>query len=348
VTTHSFACWITLLASGVGNLGLVMAQEKLTLEKLDPAVDAIIPADAKLEKLASGFKWTEGPVWIENKLLFAEIPSNTIRELKPGGSPTIFMEPSGYTGSTPYGGPEPGSNGMTLDPKGRLTVAGHARRSVWRLESLDPKGQITVLADRFEGKRLNSPNDLVYGRDGSLYFTDPPYGLPSQGDQDPAKELSFNGVYKISKASAQPAGSEPIRSNLQLIVKDLSRPNGLAFSPDDRYLYVANSDPQKKIWMRYRMNSNGTVEAGTLFADATSDRRDGLPDGMKVDSKGNLYCTGPGGIWLFSPEGKHIGTIVMPEKTANLAWGDADGKSLYIAATSSIYRLKLNIPGLRP
>ena len=324
------------------------APEAAKLEALDPAFSSLIPPGTKLVKLASGFKWTEGPVWTHARfLLFAEIPSNSIRKWTPRGGATIFLQPSGYQGATAYNGPEPGSNGMTLDSRGRLTVAGHARRSVWRLETLDPHGEITVLADSYEGKKLNSPNDLVYKKDGALYFTDPPYGFRTQSDKDHDKELSFNGVYRLSGATAHAPGTPPDSSKLQVLVKDLPRPNGIAFSPDEKTLYVNNSEP-KKIWMSYPVEADGTLGTGKLFYDATSDSRIGAPDGMKVDTQGNLYSTGPGGIWIFSAKGKHLGTIDMPEKAGNLAWGDADGKALYITASSSLYRIRTNAIGVRP
>src|SRR5512132_2174498 len=200
------------------------------VQKLDPALDRLVPVNATLEKVATGFnKWTEGPVWTrKGTLLFAEIPSNNIDQWVPGQSASVFIHPSGYEGAEPYKGPEPGSNGMTLDADGRVTVAGHARRNVWRLEAVDPKAQITVLADSYQGKKLNSPNDLVYKADGSLYFTDPPYGLPTQGDDDPLKELQVNGVYRIVGARQHKAGAPPEASKLQLVISDRPRPNGIA------------------------------------------------------------------------------------------------------------------------
>jgi gluconolactonase len=318
------------------------------IERLDPALNEIIPPDAKLELLSSGFGWTEGPIWTrDGYLLFADIYSNTIHKLGADGKVTVFMQPSGYTGTEPYGGPEPGSNGMTLDHKGRLTVAGHAARNIWRLESLDPNGPKTILADTYEGKRLNSPNDLVYRSDGSLYFTDPPYGLRTQDEKDPAIELSVNGVYRIPGAESQKAEAAPNRSALQLLIKDLPRPNGIAFSPDEKFLYVDNTEP-RKFWMRYPVNKDGSLGPGEVFFDATGDRRLGSPDGMKVDQKGNIYSTGPGGIWIFSPAGKHLGTIDLPGSTANMNWGDADGKTLYITESDNVLRIRLNIPGVRP
>ncbi len=316
------------------------------VDRMDAGMDAIVPANGTLERVATGFTWVEGPVWIPaGYLLFAEITSNSIRKLMPDGTVSIFLQPSGYKGSTPYGGKEPGSNGMTLDAKGRLTVAGHAQRDVYRLESLNAQAQVTVLADSYQGKKLNSPNDLVYRRsDGSLYFTDPPYGLPTQGDNDPIKELAVSGVYRVPNELNQKPGAAPARDQLQLVVKDLPRPNGIAFSPDEKYLYVNNTQP-KKVWMRYRVQADGSLTEGKVFYDATSDKRPGGPDGMKVDRLGNVYSTGPGGIWVFSPEGKALGVILTPETASNVNWGGVDRKTLYITASSSVYRITLKVPG---
>lgn len=316
----------------------------LKVDRLDPSIGKIIPNGAKLERVATGFTWIEGPVWDGGSLFFAEITSNSIRRWTPGKGASIFLQPSGYQGSAPYGGPEPGSNGMTLDSRGRLTVAGHAQRDIFRFESLDTKGQITILADSYKGKRLNSPNDLVYRSDGSLYFTDPPYGLRTQGDSDPQKELKVNGVYRIPHALEQKPGAPPARAELQLLISDLPRPNGIAFSPDEKYLYVDSTEP-RKIWMRYRVQPDGTLTDPKLLFDATSDHRLGGPDGIKVDEQGNIYGAGPGGVWILSPEGKHLGTIVMPERVSNVAWGGSDRKTLYITASKSIYRIDLKIPG---
>jgi gluconolactonase len=316
----------------------------IRVDKLDPAFDKIVPADAMLERVASGFRWVEGPVWAQNKLFFAEIPSNSIRTWSTDKGVEIFLQPSGYQGTAPYGGREPGSNGMTLDTRGRLTMAGHARRDIYRLESLDPKAQITILADTYQGKLLNSPNDLVYKSDGSLYFTDPPYGLRTQGDNDPEKQLSVNGVYRIPHALTQKPGAEPARDQLQLLVSDLPRPNGIAFSPDEKYLYVDSTAP-KRIWMRYTVKADGTLDEPKLFYDASNDRRPGNPDGMKVDVEGNIYSAGPGGVIILSPEGKLLGTILMPNGVSNVAWAGADRKTLYITATNSVYRVHLNIAG---
>lgn len=326
------------VSSGVEN------STPLKMDRLDPSVDAIVPADAKLERIATGFKWTEGPVWADDSLFFANIPANRIHRWTPGAGISTFLEPSGYKEPAPYGGPEPGSNGMTVDVNGRLTIAGHGQRNIYRLESLNPGAPATILADSYQGKKLNSPNDLVYKSDGSLYFTDPPYGLPTQKDDDPRKQLKVNGVYRIQHALNQKPGAAPAHTNLQLLVSDLTRPNGIAFSPDEKYLYVDNSEP-KKIWMRYRVQPDGTLADGKLLYDATSDTRPGAPDGMKIDQLGNIYSAGPGGVWVFTPDGKPLATLLIPEKVSNVAWAGPDRKTLYITASTSVYRVHLNVAG---
>jgi gluconolactonase len=317
------------------------------IQMLDPVLDHIVGTDARLERIATGFdKWTEGPVWTrDGTLLLAEIPANNIIQWSAAKGAVVFMHPSGYQGSEPYEGPEPGSNGMTLDADGRVSVAGHAVRTVWRMESVDRKPQITVLADSYRGKQLNSPNDLVYKSDGSLYFTDPPYGLPTQSDADPKKELQINGVYRLPGARGHKPGAAPDRDKLQLVIEDLARPNGLAFSPDEKFLYVAESG--KRQWMRYRVQPDGSLTDGILFLDASTDSADGGPDGLRVDKKGNIYGSGPGGVWIISPQGKHIGTIKVPERVSNVAWGDKNGRTLYITASTSLYRIKLRASGVR-
>ncbi len=319
-----------------------------TIEKLDPSLDALVSPTATVDRIANGFnKWTEGPVWSHSgTLLFAEIPANNIIEWAPGKAARVFIHPSGYEGAAPFKGPEPGSNGMTVDSKGRLTVAGHARRNVWRLEKLDPHGPITVLADTYEGKRLSSPNDLVYKSDGSLYFTDPPYGLVTQSDADPQKEVRVNGVYRIPNAINQQPGAPPDRAHLQLLIKDLPRPNGIAFSPDEKTLYI--SDSERICWMSYRVQPDGSVTDGKLLFDAKGIKGLGGPDGIKVDRMGNLWGSGPDGVWIISPAGKHLGTIHVPERVGNLAWGDADGKTLYVVASTSVFKVRTNVGGKKP
>jgi gluconolactonase len=306
----------------------------------DPELDKIVTPGTKIEKLAGGFLFTEGPVWVprtadsEGYLLFSDPNNNTIYRWTPDGQVSIYRTKSGYAGADigEYG--QPGSNGLTLDAEGRLTINQHGNRRVVRLEK---NGQLTVLADQYEGKRLNSPNDLVYKSDGALYFTDPPFGLPKFYD-DPRKELPFSGVFRVSSNGRQ----------VQLLTAELKGPNGLAFSPDERYLYVDNWDEKRKIIMRYEVNSDGALANGKLFFDMTSAPGEDALDGLKIDQKGNLYVSGPSGLWIISPEGKHLGTIVGPEHPHNFAWGDDDGKTLYLCARTGLYRIRLNVPGIRP
>ncbi|MEX2263843.1 MAG: SMP-30/gluconolactonase/LRE family protein [Bryobacteraceae bacterium] len=313
--------------------GTAAGQSAGKILKVSPALDAIVPSDAKIEKLAGGFTFTEGPVWMrEGYLLFSDIPNNVINKWTPDGKVSVFRKPAGYDGTDAPAGAFIGSNGLTLDKEGRLIICEHGNGRMTRLEK---DGKLTVLAAKFEGKRLNSPNDAVFKSDGSLYFTDPPYGFPKQ-DDDPKKELSFNGIFRL-------AGGK-----LQLLHKDLNRPNGLAFSPDEKILYVANSHPERKTWTRFDVRADGTIANPKIFYDVTKETAAGLPDGMKIDTKGNLYCTGPGGVWIFSPDGKHMGTVQPPEIPANCHWGDADGKTLYMTARTGLYRIRLNIAGIRP
>ena len=306
----------------------------------DPALDEIVPRGAKIEKLAGGFLFTEGPVWVprsedsDGYLLFSDPNNNVIYRWTPDGQLSTFMTKSGYRGLDigEYG--QPGSNGLTLDKQQRLTINQHGNRRLVRLEK---NGQLTVLADSYDGKRLNSPNDLVYKSDGSLYFTDPPFGLPKFFD-DPRKELPYSGVFRVS----------PDGKHVSLLTTDLKGPNGLAFSPDEKYLYVDNWDVQKKIIIRYEVNSEGSLSNGKVFFDMTSAEGEDALDGMKVDQRGNLYVSGPGGLWIISPEGKHLGTVVPPEHPHNFAWGDDDGKTLYLCAKTGLYRIRFNIAGVRP
>ena len=298
----------------------------------DPALDTIISPDAKIEKLAGGFQFTEGPVWVREGgyLLFSDPNNNLIYRWSEDDGVSIYRTHSGYSGTDigEYG--QPGSNGLTLDAQGRVTINEHGNRRVTRLEK---NGQLTVLADRYQGKRLNSPNDLVYRSDGALYFTDPPFGLPKFFD-DPRKELPFSGVYCL------------IRGELKLVSTDLTGPNGLAFSPDEKYLYVDDWDDKKKIILRYDVQPDGSLTNKSTFLDATSEPGEDAWDGLKVDRLGNVYASGPGGLWIISPEGKHLGTIVGPEHPHNLAWGGEDRKTLYLAAQTGLYRLSVKIPGI--
>ncbi len=302
------------------------------IDRFDPAFDKLVPPDAKLEKLAEGFVWSEGPVWIRDGgyLVFSDVPKNTAFKWKEGEGISEFLKPSGYTGST-VRGDEPGSNGLTVDSQGRLVLCQHGDRRVARLEKDRTQ---TTLADKYLGKRLNSPNDLVYKSNGDLYFTDPPYGLKSE-NKDPKKEIPYNGVYRLSK-----------NGELTLLTSELTYPNGIALSPDEQTLYVAVSDPKQAIWMAYDVLPDGTIANGRVFFDATSRVKEGngVPDGLKVDKAGNVFATGPGGVFVFSPAGKHLGTIDTGQPTANCAWGD-DGSTLYIMANHYLSRIKTSTVG---
>ena len=285
-----------------------------------------------MQWLASGFAFTEGPVWMpDGRLLFADLPNNVIRQWTPHEGATVVRTRTGYAAADIPPGNAMGSNGMTLDSEGRLTICEPGNRRVTRLEA---DGALTVIADRFDGKALNSPNDLVYRSDGALYFTDPPHGLLTE-DDDPAKELTLNGVYRA------------LDGHVELLTGEMTRPNGLAFSPDEAHLYVSNSDPAAKIWMKFDVNRDGTLGRGRVILDATSETGQ-PPDGMKIDREGNLYCTGPGGLWILDADGEVLGVVKMHPEPANCAWGDADGRTLYLTAVDRICRIKLKVPGIRP
>ncbi|KAA5541606.1 SMP-30/gluconolactonase/LRE family protein [Adhaeribacter rhizoryzae] len=304
-----------------------------TIERLDAALDNIIAPDAKIEILATGFDWSEGPLWLpeQNKLLFSDIPPNKIYEWSEEGGLKLYLTPSGYTSEVPRGG-EVGSNALILDKQGRLVLCQHGDRRMARMDAPlnQPKPNYITLADKFEGKRLNSPNDAVYKSNGDLYFTDPPYGLEKNAD-DPAKEIPFQGVYRLTADGA-----------IHLLTKELSRPNGLAFSPDEKTFYVANSDPDKAIWMAYDVQPDGNITNGRLFYDATSQAKTekGLPDGLKINRQGYLFATGPGGVLIFDKNAKHLGTIRTGEATSNCAF-NADESVLYLTADDYIMRVKL-------
>ena len=294
--------------------------------RMDPAVDGVLPRDLVVEKLAAGFGFTEGPVWSpEGFLLFSDPNENRIYRWSPDGQVSVYRTNSGYTGMdiAEYG--QPGSNGLAIDRDGRLTILEHGNRRVTRLEK---NGTLTVLADRYEGHRLNSPNDLVYKSDGALYFTDPPFGLPKAFD-DARKELPYSGVFRLAD------------NRLTLVAKELTGPNGIAFSPDEKFLYVTNWDTSHKVVMRYEVAADGGLTNGAVFFDMTGAPGEEALDGLKIDRAGNLFVSGPGGVWLISPEGRHLGTIRLPELPANMAWGDADGRTLYLTARSGLYRIRV-------
>jgi gluconolactonase len=304
--------------------------------KVTPAknrLGAILKAGAHLERVAGGFEFTEGPVWThEGGLLFSSPNTNVIYRWTPNAAVTVFRSKSGYRGVDIGRYHQPGSNGLTFDPQGRLTICEHGNRRVTRVE---PHGNITVVADAYDGMRLNSPNDLVYRSDGICYFTDPPFGLP-EGFDDPKKELPFSGVFRARDG------------HVELCSDELAGPNGLAFSPDERYLYVGNWDPERKVVVRYDVGADGTLSNGVVLHDMTPANGDDAIDGLKVDSLGNLYACGPGGIWVLAPDGAHLGTLELPESPHNIAWGDEDARTLYVCAMTSVYRIRLQVPGIRP
>lgn len=281
-----------------------------TIERLTPQMDKLVPADAKIEVLADGFTWTEGPVWIggeDGHLLFSDIPRNSIFKWDPSGTISLFMSPSGYTGVSYYG-LEPGCNGLFLDSKGRLVMCEHGDR---RVSVLTEAGGKMTLADRYQGKRLNSPNDGALKSNGDIYFTDPPYGLP-QRFTDPRREIPFCGVYRLSAAG-----------EVTLLTKSIERPNGIGFSPDEKTLYVAQSNPEQANWTAFPVKADGSLGAGKEIQNATDrvGKEPGLPDGMTIDADGNLWASGPGGIYVMQPDGKLIGRLVTGERTSNCTFG---------------------------
>ena len=318
--------------------------------RLDPALDALVSADAKVETVKSGFGFTEGPVWVqkgkEGYLLFTDIPGNVIWKLTPDGKASVYLSNVGYNGpevwrwggiqNNGYDRNDPkfeefamiGADGLALDRQDRLIIATFAGRSLMRIEK---DGKRTVLADNYEGKRFGGPNDVVVKRDGAIYFTDT-YGAFRLREKDPRRELMFNAVYRWKDGK------------LTRVVDDMPATNGLAFSPDEKYLYVNGS--RDNYVNRYEVRADGTLANGKLFIDMRKETDRGITDGLRVDTKGNLYETAPGGVWVISPEGKHLGTIRAPEQSTNIGFGDADKKTLYIAARTSIYKIRVNTPGI--
>lgn len=310
--------------------------------RADPALDQVVPRDAVLEKLAEGFTFGEGPLWVpaalggagaqpiaQGYLLFSDPNRNVIHRWTPDGDVSIFRTKSGYTGANIAEYRQPGSNGLAMDREGRLTICEHGNRRVTRIEK---NGNVTVLADRYEGRRLNSPNDLVYRSDGALFFTDPPFGLPGVYD-DPRREQPNFGVYCLYNGT------------LRLVSADMKGPNGLAFSPDEKHLYVGNWDEAHKVVMRYDVQPDGALTGGHVFYDLTRAEGEEAIDGVKVDRLGNVYISGPGGVWIVSDQGRHLGTIRGPELPANFAWGDADRRTMYFTARTGLYRMCLNTAG---
>ncbi|MEM7785107.1 MAG: SMP-30/gluconolactonase/LRE family protein [Planctomycetota bacterium] len=328
---HLIFLQVLLLLLCGGNL---LAQESKfvgRVEKRDDRLDELIDVSLRPEILATGFQWSEGPVWIpdQNRLLFSDVPRNKIHQWSDAQGHSVFMDPSGSEGDNSE--KEPGSNGLMLDPQGRLTVCDHGNRRVYRVEK---DGTKTTLADRYQGKRFNSPNDLIFDRQGNLFFTDPPYGLRDESK----RELDFCGVYRLSKDG-----------KVTLVTKELVRPNGIALSPDEKTLYVAQSHRPAPIYQAYPIQDDGTIEptGKTLFnsIDFAKAGDKGMPDGMCIDVKGNLWATGPGGVLVISPNGELLGRVLMEKATANCTWGE-DGKTLFITSSDRICRIKTKVQGL--
>lgn len=305
------------------------------IRRLDPRFDVLVPRDAVLEKIVDGHGWTEGPLWVRDGgyLLFSDVVKNTIYRWKEGEGESIFLQPSGYTSAVPFTGPEPGSNGLALDPLGRLVFCQHGNRSISRREN---NGRVTPLIQRYGGKRINSPNDLVFRSNGDLYFTDPPFGLPRTFN-DPNKELPFQGVYRLGRDG-----------KLTLLTTELSAPNGIAFSPDERTLYVSNADRKRLVWTAFPVKRDGTLGKGRVLYDGTESTRErrGTADGMKVDSRGNIFGAGPGGVYVFAPDGALLGWFDFDGNVGNVAWGE-DGSTLFITANATVYRVRLSTVGPR-
>ncbi len=334
--------FVPILALSGGIPG--MAQDTLNLPtigevlRLDPRMDRVIAPGARLEVVASGFDWTEGPLWIDAQgdekgyLLFSDIPRNSVYRWREGVGVDLYLKPSGYTGRSNYG-TEPGCNGLLLDSRGQLVSCEHGDR---RISVLTAGGGKRTLVDNYQGRRLNSPNDAVFHSNGDLYFTDPPYGLPNRWD-DPRRELDFCGVYRLS-----PDGQ------LTLLTDEMTRPNGIALSPDEKTLYVAQSDPAAALWMAFPLQADGNLGEGRVLHDATSSAGElpGLPDGMVVADDGHLFATGPGGVYVFDTEGHLLGRISTGERTANCTLGGPDRSTLYLTADMYICRIPTLVRGL--
>nr|WP_208402045.1 SMP-30/gluconolactonase/LRE family protein [Sphingomonas oligoaromativorans] len=303
-----------------------------TVRRVSPKLDRIIAPDAKVEVIATGIKWAEGPVWVRQGgyLLFSDPPANIMRKWSRKGGVSVFMEPSGLPNPDPKLVREAGSNGMAMDHQGRLLIANSGGRSLDRVDLASAKR--TVLVDRYKGKRFNSPNDMHVAKSGAIYFTDPPYGLLN-GNESPIKELPFNGVYRWTE------GGEAV-----LVDDSLTWPNGIALSPDEKKLYVSVSDEKARRIMVYDLDAKGMPTGSRVFLDASAMPGPGNPDGMKVAADGTLFCSSPGGMWLFTPEAEPLGVIEDGMPIANCAFGD-DGSTLYMASSDRILRLPLRLNG---
>lgn len=304
----------------------------------DARLDALVPVDSRPERIAGGFTWVEGPVWHpDGFLLFTDIPANRVIQWLPGRGARVYLERAGQDGAGPFDGWEPGANGLALDRANRLVAARHGARNVARLER---DGRWTALASRYGGKRLNSPNDVLVDAAGDVLFTDPPFGLP-RAFEDAEKELPFSGVYRRTRSG-----------HVILLSRELEAPNGIALSPDGRTLYVSNADARRAVWVAFPVRDDGRLGPGRTLFDATAAAQDlarrgvrtGNPDGLKVDAAGNLFAAGPGGLWIFAPDGTHLGTIAFSVPVSNCAFGE-DGSTLFITADSEVWRLRLATRG---
>ena len=306
-----------------------------TIIQYDEALSNIIDTTTKPEIIAEGYEWSEGPLWIEkhNMLLFSDVPMNTVYKWTEKGGASVYLKPSGYTGTAPSKCKEPGSNGLTLDNEGNLVLCQHGDRQMGRMNApLDkPEAKYISIADKYNGKRFSSPNDCVFNSAGELFFTDPPYGLQTQDDTDSLKEIKHNGVYKVKKDG-----------KVILLIDSITRPNGLAFFPGEKKLLVANSDPAKPVWYIYDVNGDSLIN-GKIFYDASAHDKswNGLPDGFKIDKNGNVFATGPGGIYIFNSDGKKLGIIRLDNSTSNCALS-TDEKILYVTNDMYVLRIKLH------
>jgi gluconolactonase len=325
----------------VAGLGIGSAQGQLhpkpgrgpIITRLDARFDLLVPPGTRLGKIVDDHGWAEGPVWVRDGgyLLFSDVVKNAIYRWKDGEGERVLLPRSGYAGARPFAGREPGSNGLAIDPQGRLVFCQHGERRIVRREA---DGRLTVLADRYRGRRLNTPNDLVFATNGDLYFTDPPFGLPASY-ADPGKELPYQGVYRLAPDGA-----------LTLLTSELNGPNGIAFSPDERTLYVSNADPKRLVWMAYPVKADGSLGSGRVFYDGTATLagRPGTADGLKVDTRGNLFAVGPGGVYVFAPDATLLGWLDFGGNVGNVAWGE-DGSTLFVAANAAVYRVRLTTAG---
>ena len=321
---------ILLLMTACNNAKLSSSKTIGSIERMDASMDALISADASIEIIAEGHDWTEGPLWVESEkmLLYSDIPPNKIFKWTEAKGSELYLTPSGYTGSVPRKG-EPGSNGLILNKEGKLVLCQHGdrRMAVMDADLKMPAPNFITLADNYQGKKLNSPNDAVFRSNGDLFFTDPPYGLIDSSYQ----EIQYQGVYKVSNGQ------------VTLLTDSITRPNGIAFTNNEKTLIVANSDPDKAFWYLFDIAANDSLVNGRLLHDATPLHKTGvkgLPDGLKVDKQGNVFATGPGGVYIFNAAGKQIGKLNIPEACSNIALAD-DDKTLFVTADMYVLRVRM-------